>query len=393
MDVKISQMANAQTLEGSDFFPAVQGSINVKVTMAQVKSYIGSVAPSVSWSTVSDKPFASVSSADFTVSNDELTINPTIKSKFHEHSNKDTLDKFTVDGNKLMWNGNAVGSDYQLPVATATILGGVKPDGVTITANTDGVISCINDSSIPNWVASTSYTVGALVINEAVMYQCTAEHTSGESFDDTEKANWVALTGAKGDKGDSGTSPTATVAQTELGATITITDDNGITTANISNGTSSMISASQTETGASITVTDSSGSSTVNLTNGTNGTNGKSAYEIAVESGFSGDETAWLNSLKGITTVTSSAVNLTGTLTADGWSDTVPYSQTVTVSGLDSDGFPILDLVVSSDTATGIEESNQWCHITKAVTAENSLTAICYKSKPNIDMNFVIKVV
>lgn len=109
MDVKISQMANAQVLEDSDFFPAVQGSINVKVTMAQVKSYIGSVVPSVSWSTVSDKPFASVSSADFTVSNDELAINPTIKSKFHGHSNKAILDKFaeSSDGN-VTYNGQSI---------------------------------------------------------------------------------------------------------------------------------------------------------------------------------------------------------------------------------------------------------------------------------------------
>ena len=109
MDVKISQMANAQALEDSDFFPAVQGSINVKVTMAQIKSYIGSVVLSVSWSTVSDKPFASVSSADFTVSNDELAINPTIKSKFHEHSNKAVLDKFaeSSDGS-VTYNGQSI---------------------------------------------------------------------------------------------------------------------------------------------------------------------------------------------------------------------------------------------------------------------------------------------
>lgn len=42
--------------------------------------------------------------------------------------------------------------------------------------------------------------------------------------------------GDKGDPGDDGFSPTATVTQTATGATITVTDKNGTTTANIANG-------------------------------------------------------------------------------------------------------------------------------------------------------------
>ena len=341
------------------------------------------------------------------------------------------LDKFgTNNEGKLTWDNVIVGSDYTLPIATNSVLGGVKPDGntitvdedgtihgantytlpiattavlggikvdgTTITVNSEGVITCINDSSIPNWVASTDYTIGMLVVNGTVIYQCKTEHTSGTTFDDTEKTNWTALTGEKGEKGDSGTSPTANVTQTEVGATISVTDDNGTTTANISNGTSAMLSVTQTITGCTVTATDSSGTTTATITNGVNGTNGndgKSAYTIAVEEGFSGDEAAWLNSLKGITTVTSSAVNLTGTLTADGWSDTAPYTQTVTVTGLAEDGYPILDLITSTDTTTGINENKQWAYITKATTAENTLTVKCYEKKPTIALNFVIKVV
>ena len=313
-----------------------------------------------------------------------------LENNAHTHDNKAVIDLFTMSDNKLLWNGTTVGSDYELPIATSSVLGGVKPDGTTITVNENGVITCINDSSIPNWVASTLYSIGALVINDTVIYQCKTEHTSGSTFDESEKVNWTALTGKKGDKGDSGTSPTATVMQTEFGATITITDDNGTTTANISNGTSAMISTSQTDTGISVTVTDASGSSTVDISNGTNG---KSAYAIAVEQGFSGDETAWLNSLKGVTTITSSAVNLTGTLTVEGWSETAPYTQTVTVTGLAVDGYPILDLIASSDSSTRISENKEWCYISDAETAENSLTVICDKHKPTIALNFVIKVV
>lgn len=354
-----------------------------------------------------------------------------ILDKVHSHTNMQILDKFgTNNEGKLTWDNVIVGSDYTLPIATNSVLGGVKPDGntitvdedgtihgantytlpiattavlggikvdgTTITVNSEGVITCINDSSIPNWVASTDYTTGMLVVNGTVIYQCKTEHTSGATFDDTEKTNWTALTGEKGEKGDNGTSPTANVTQTELGATISVTDDSGTTTANISNGTSAMLSVTQTITGCTVTATDSSGTTTATITNGVNGINGndgKSAYAIAVEEGFSGDETAWLNSLKGITTVTSSAVNLTGTLTANGWSDTAPYTQTVTVTGLAEDGYPILDLITSTDTTTGIDENKQWAYITKATTAENTLTVKCYEKKPTIALNFVIKVV
>lgn len=354
-----------------------------------------------------------------------------ILDKVHSHANMQVIELFgTNNEGKLTWGDVVVGSDYTLPIATNSVLGGVKPDGntitvdedgtihgantytlpiattavlggikvdgTTITVNSEGVITCINDSSIPNWVASTDYTIGMLVVNGTVIYQCKTEHTSGTTFDDTEKTNWTALTGEKGEKGDSGTSPTANVTQTELGATISVTDDNGTTTANISNGTSAMLSVTQTITGCTVTATDSSGTTTATITNGVNGTNGndgKSAYTIAVEEGFSGDEAAWLNSLKGITTVTSSAVNLTGTLTADGWSDTAPYTQTVTVTGLAEDGYPILDLITSTDTTTGINENKQWAYITKATTAENTLTVKCYEKKPTIALNFVIKVV
>lgn len=306
-----------------------------------------------------------------------------------------------VDGTTITIDSNGVikGSEaqpYTLPVATTTILGGVKPDGETIKVSSEGIITCINDSAIPSWVANTAYVVDNLVVYGTIIYQCTEAHTSGTEFDAT---HWTALTGQQGEKGEKGAdgvSPTAKVTQTDLGATITVTDANGTTTANVSNGTSAMLSVSQTETGCTVTATDSSGTTTATVSNGTNGTNGndgKSAYAIAVEEGFSGDEAAWLRSLKGITTVTSSAVNLTGTLTADGWSDTAPYTQTVTVTGLAEDGYPILDLITSTDTTTGINENKQWAYITKATTAENTLTVKCYEKKPTIALNFVIKVV
>lgn len=64
----------------------------------------------------------------------------TLEGNSHTHDNKAVIDLFTTSNNKLLWNGTAVGSDYELPIATSSVLGGVKPDGTTITVDEDGTI-------------------------------------------------------------------------------------------------------------------------------------------------------------------------------------------------------------------------------------------------------------
>lgn len=64
----------------------------------------------------------------------------TLESTAHSHDNKTVIDLFTASDNKLLWNGIAVGSDYELPIATTSEIGGVKPDGTTITVDSDGTI-------------------------------------------------------------------------------------------------------------------------------------------------------------------------------------------------------------------------------------------------------------
>lgn len=64
----------------------------------------------------------------------------TLEGTAHSHDNKAVIDLFSTSDSKLMWNGTAVGSDYELPIATSSELGGVKPDGTTITIDGDGTI-------------------------------------------------------------------------------------------------------------------------------------------------------------------------------------------------------------------------------------------------------------
>ena len=64
----------------------------------------------------------------------------TLEGNSHTHDNKAVIDLFSTSDSKLLWNGVAVGSDYELPIATSSVLGGVKPDGTTITVDSDGTI-------------------------------------------------------------------------------------------------------------------------------------------------------------------------------------------------------------------------------------------------------------
>lgn len=72
--------------------------------------------------------------------NDISTKITALEGNSHTHDNKAVIDLFTVSDDKLLWNGVTVGSDYDLPIATSSVLGGVKPDGTTITVDEDGTI-------------------------------------------------------------------------------------------------------------------------------------------------------------------------------------------------------------------------------------------------------------
>ena len=79
-----------------------------------------------------------------------------------------------------------------------------------------------------------------------------------------------------GKDGKDGISPAVTVTETETGATISVTDATGTTTAELHNGEK----GDKGDTGS-------------------RGADGKSAYEIALQNGFTGTEADWLTSLKG----------------------------------------------------------------------------------------------
>ena len=219
-------------------------------------------------------------------------------------------------------------------------------------------------TTINDWSAQTDYVVGDLVINDTTLYQCNTNHTSGETFDETESANWTALSGAKGEKGYDGFSPTVTATTVSNGVDLTIVDKNG--------------------------------TQNVGIRNGADGNDGKSAYELAVDNGYTGTEEEWLASLKGtngVTTVQTTKIDKTCTFTADGWNDVVPYTQTVAVEGITESLNPRIDLIVSDNVATGKKEEIAFSYFTRVTTGDGILTAYCYETKPDVNLNIMIEVI
>lgn len=372
---------------------------------------------------------------------------------YHTHDNTEVLNKFSVSGDTLLFNNEKIGnytlppatedslggvkvdgttitvsedgtisgsSNYELPMATNTVLGGVKVDGDTIKIN-NGIISadvignwasgvsypvgyfvvhnnslyqCIEANSDTEWVESKwnliagrsntsvnitkwesdkEYTVADLVVYENTIYKCIETHTSETEFD-SEK--WVGLTGAKGDKGDKGddgVSPVLSYETTDTGVTVTMIDANNTHTFSLSNG---------------VDGTDG--------VDGVDGNNGKSAYEIAVDNGFEGTTEEFLQSLKGqdgTTTITTTKIDKTCTFTADNWSNTVPYTQTVEVEGITEDLNPRIDVIISDDIDTGKAEENDFSYFTKVITGNGTITVYCYETKPTVDLNIMIEVI
>lgn len=110
--------------------------------------------------------------------------------------------------------------------------------------------------------------------------------------------------GGGGGSGADGFSPVANVTQTENGATISITDKTGTTTAVIQNGKdgengdagadgfSPTVTVEQTETGAKITATDKNGTTSAEIKNGKDGTGSGSTDLTEVEASISALQTA-----------------------------------------------------------------------------------------------------
>ena len=424
VDVPISEQ-----ISGTYYFVVNDNGTTMQVPKAEMTRYFDKGISD--WSQLTNKPFEAVDSTTFDVTGGILKMK-----KYHSHENLDVLDKFSMNNeNKLLFNGAEVGGN--IPIAdgdtikdnngvwSADVIGNWS-SGITypigyfavyagnlyecIIANNDtewieshwtpiGSSGGTTGTVINNWSATTDYKINDLVINETTLYQCNTEHISGEVFNETELANWTALTGARGEKGENGFSPIASAEQTDTGCIITVIDASGTTTANLINGVdgiSPTVTATVVSNGVDLTIVDKNGTQNVGIRNGTDGNDGKSAYEIAIQNGYTGTEKEWLESLKGTdgtTTVQTTKIDKTCTFLTTDWSNIVPYTQTVAVEGITESLNPRIDIIISDNVVTGKKEEMAFSYVTKVTTGDGILTAYCYETKPDIDLNIMIEVI
>lgn len=169
----------------------------------------------------------------------------------------------------------------------------------------------------------------------------------------------------KGDKGDDGYSPIANVAKVGDTATITITDENGTTTASISDGEDGIDGYSPTATvtksgdTATITITDKNGTTTETISDGQDGQDGQDGAD-----GYSPTATV----IKSGDTATITITDKNGTTTAqvsDGTGTTTVWNQIqqsgskiaeITINGSKTDVYssPIVDNLSSTSTTSAL---------------------------------------
>ena len=83
--------------------------------------------------------------------------------------------------------------------------------------------------------------------------------------------------------------------------------------------------------------------------------------------------------------------NLYNAVLSTNWSgSTAPYTQTIAISGITTDDTPHITPIYGDNTEN---EMQAWSLVTRATTANGSITFYCYGDKPTISLNLQIEVI
>ena len=80
-----------------------------------------------------------------------------------------------------------------------------------------------------------------------------------------------------------------------------------------------------------------------------------------------------------------------GVFYAENWEydeDSESYFQIVPNTKVSGDYPLMIDVKISTNPYTGLEEQEQWFKITRVVAGEGAITAYCYDSQPSMDLTF-----
>ena len=343
MAVSISQLSEITDILDDDIFPitAVRSTKSTgKVKYSTIKKNILEDIPAISpdWNDVSNKPFSTIGDGLSVDGNGILSASGLDFTALTNMIVQGTNMSIVTDENAKTITFNATGGIDFDALSTAMTTG--TQSGISVTADTENSRFNFEVTGIPTIAIDSE---GYWTVN-------------GERGENPTKA--------QGGKGDDGYSPT-------------------ITATTVSNG-------------VDLTIVDKNGTQNVGIRNGADGNDGKSAYEIAVDNGYTGTEKEWLDSLKGTDgniTVQTTKIDKTCTFLTTDWSNTVPYTQTVAVEGITESLNPRIDIVISDNVVTGKKEEIAFSYVTKVTTGDGILTAYCYETKPDVDLNIMIEVI
>lgn len=99
--------------------------------------------------------------------------------------------------------------------------------------------------------------------------------------------------------------------------------------------------------------------------------------------------------LSGIATgaTANTILDATVTIASSDWTgNSAPYTATKSVLNILATDTPIMDLVVSSTVATGLDELEAYAYINRAETSADSITFYCYEDKPTVSLTIQLKV-
>lgn len=337
MAVKISGLPELTNLDGTELIPLVSGNVTKQIKYNTIKrSILDSVpAPVSDWSDITNKPFTSIGEGLSVDTNGVLSASG--------------LDFATLSGMIVQGTNMSIITDSSAKTITFNATGGIDFDAlaVAMTTGTQNGITVTADTENSRFNFEVTNTPIIEIDSEGYWT------VNGERGKNPTKA--------QGDKGDDGYSPTVTATMVSNGVDLTIVDKNGTQNVGIRNGV-----------------------------------DGQSAYELAVDNGYTGTEKEWLASLKGTdgtTTVQTTKIDKTCTFLTTDWSNTVPYTQTVAVEGITESLNPRIDIIISDNVVTGKKEEIAFSYVTKVTTGDGILTAYCYETKPDVDINIMIEVI
>lgn len=121
--------------------------------------------------------------------------------------------------------------------------------------------------------------------------------------------------------------------------------------------------------------------------------NGNYVQQIAIKESTTDMYLRYYNSSWSAWVKVGLIANYSATISTNWTGSSAPYTQTVTITGINSSDTPIVDVVLDSDTSTALNQLEAWGCVSKITTGMNQITVTCLEDKPITAIPIQLKVV